>query len=79
MQHKVSTLLYDYISNIKTLISLRFEKQSQEKLLNKIEEIGSDYLQNEKLSEKKAFVTENILKIYTYSAIAIYCIMEIKN
>jgi hypothetical protein len=79
MQHKVSSLLYDYISNIKTLISLRFEKQSEEKIKDKISEIEPVYINNYKLSERKAFVTENLLKIYTYSAIAIYCFMELKN
>jgi hypothetical protein len=79
MQHKVSSLLYDYISNIKTLISLRFENKSQEKLNNKIKEIESIYINNYKISERKSLITENFLKIYTYLAISIYCFMELKN
>lgn len=54
-EHKVMSTLFDFISNIKTVITLRFEKSATRVLQKNIQEIIPPYMKFAKLNEWKWF------------------------
>ena len=70
--HKVNGLLVDYISNIRTLITLRFLQPTEYALNNAIIETYPDRNKEIKLNELKRFLTSSLLSLSLYIVILWY-------
>ncbi|MBC9934284.1 ABC transporter ATP-binding protein [Chitinophaga qingshengii] len=69
-EHVVSATLFDSLSNIMTVITLRLEKSMEAGLLGKIAKIWPSYRKNVIINETKWFVAEMMISL-------IYCVMAI--
>ncbi len=70
--HKVASLTYDYISNIKTIITLRFEKGVRGTLYDAIWEIFAPFKKYTVLNEWKWFAVSITLAISTAATVGLY-------
>jgi len=67
-EHVVSSTLFDTLSNIMTVITLRLEKSMESGLLNKVQQIFAPFRKNALINEWKWFVADMILAL-------IYCVV----
>jgi ABC-type multidrug transport system fused ATPase/permease subunit len=67
-EHVVSSTLFDTLSNIMTVITLRLEKSMESGLLHKVQQILAPFRKNALINEWKWFVADMILAI-------IYCVV----
>ncbi len=77
-EHKVASLLHDYISNIRTVITLHFEKLAQKELIAKIQAIFPIKRANIVLNEFKWFSTSMCIAILFFGIILSYAYFELK-
>jgi ABC-type multidrug transport system fused ATPase/permease subunit len=69
-EHVVSSTLFDSLSNIMTVITLRLEKSMESGLLNKVQHILPPFRKNVKINEWKWFVADMMVTL-------IYCVVAI--
>jgi len=70
--HKVGNLLFDYLSNIKTLITLRFIQVTQDNLAQSMDDMYLPFERHTTRNERKRFTTDSLLKISLLMIVAIY-------
>ncbi len=69
-QHIVSATLFDSLSNIMTVITLRLEKQMQTGLMQKVQAVFPPFRKNVRINEWKWFVADNmVVMIYAICAL----------
>lgn len=69
-EHEVSSTLFDSLSNIVTVITLRLEKRIQTSFLKKIQEVAPAFVQNVKINEWKWFTAQMLVGVI-YAVITI--------
>jgi ATP-binding cassette subfamily B protein len=69
-EHVVSSTLFDSLSNIITVITLRLEKRMESSLMQKVKEVLPPFRRNVRLNEWKWFVADTLVTI-------IYCVIAI--
>jgi ATP-binding cassette, subfamily B, bacterial len=69
-EHIVSSTLFDSLSNINTVITLRLEKQMEKSLLQRIKDVFPPFRKNVVLNEWKWFVADMLVAL-------IYCVITI--
>lgn len=69
-EHVISATLFDSLSNIMTVITLRLEKSMENGLMAKVAEVLSPFRRNAALNEWKWFTADTLVGI-TYAVIAI--------
>lgn len=77
--NKVSSLLYDYIANIRTIITLQIESLSMKQVANRMEwklEIGKQVLS---LQESKVVILDIISNLIVFVVILSYGYLELKS
>lgn len=74
--NKVSSLTFDYLSNIKTIITLRFEERVKESLLSAINLIQGVFNKYAFFNERKWFTVNMTLAIVTSVIVGIYVYKE---
>ncbi len=62
-EHEVSSTLFDSLSNIITVITLRLEKRMEEGLLSRLRAIWPPFQRQTRVNENKWFVVESVLAI----------------
>jgi ATP-binding cassette, subfamily B, bacterial len=67
-EHAVSSTLFDTLSNIMTVITLRLEKSMESGLLHKVQQIRAPFRKNALINEWKWYVADMLLAL-------IYCIV----
>lgn len=71
-EHKIASLLHDYVSNIRTVITLHFENLAKNELMKKIFEILPIKKNNFILNELKWFSVSMFISALEFSIIFIY-------
>lgn len=71
-RHIVSSTLYDFISNIRTVITLRFENRALKTLATKLQDQFPPYQKHNILNEQKWFFMDIILKFAVVITIFMY-------
>jgi ATP-binding cassette, subfamily B, bacterial len=66
-EHVVSSTLFDSLSNIITVITLRLEKRMENSLLEKVKEVFPPFMRSVKINEWKWFVADMLV-------VLIYCV-----
>lgn len=66
-EHVVSSTLFDSLSNIITVITLRLEKRMEKSLLEKVKDVYSPFIRSVKINEWKWFVADMLVGV-------IYCV-----
>ncbi|MFM8914080.1 MAG: ABC transporter transmembrane domain-containing protein, partial [Flammeovirgaceae bacterium] len=66
-EHVVSSTLFDSLSNIITVITLRLEKRMENSLLTKVKDVYSPFMRSVKINEWKWFVADMLV-------VVIYCV-----
>jgi ATP-binding cassette subfamily B protein len=66
-EHIVSSTLFDSLSNIITVITLRLEKRMENSLLEKVKDVFSPFMRSVKINEWKWFVADMLVAL-------IYCV-----
>lgn len=69
-EHIVSSTIFDSLSNINTVITLRLEKQMEKSILNRIKDVFPPFRKNVVLNEWKWFVVD-MLVAFIYAAITV--------
>jgi ATP-binding cassette subfamily B protein len=69
-EHKVSSNLFDSLSNIRTVITLRLEKSMERGLMRKLLQVARPFRRNAVINEWKWFVAEMMITL-------IYCIIVV--
>lgn len=69
-EHDVTSNLFDSLSNIRTVITLRLENSMEHGLLGKVSKIFAPFRRNVVINEKKWFVAEMMITL-------IYCVLVI--
>jgi len=72
MANKVNALLFDYLSNIRTLITLRFLYPTEQSLSHRIDEVRAVYLKHMKRNERKRFFADVFLNLVTGGLLIVY-------
>lgn len=62
-EHKVASLMYDYLSNIKTIITLRFAERTWQVLRGKIDEVYPPFKKRAIVNERKWFIVSMVVTI----------------
>jgi len=62
-EHKVSSSLFDTLSNIITVITLRLENRMEKMVMNKVSDVLPPYKRNVRINEWKWFVVDNLVGI----------------
>lgn len=62
-EHVVSSTLFDSLSNIITVITLRLEKRMESSLLKKIADVFPPFMKNVKINEWKWFVADTLVSL----------------
>ncbi len=69
-EHVVSSNLFDSLSNINTVITLRLEKRMESSLLSKVKDIFPPFMRTVRLNEWKWFIADTLVTlIYVITAI----------
>ena len=69
-EHIVSSTLFDSLSNINTVITLRLEKRMESGLLNKVKDIFNPFMRTVRINEWKWFIADTLVTlIYVITAI----------
>ena len=71
-RHKVASILFDYLSNIKTIITLRCESIVKTVLSDSIEQVRPAYNKYTVINERKWFIVSMILAAVTSITIGFY-------
>ncbi len=66
-EHVVSSTLFDSLSNIITVITLRLEKRMEKSLLEKVKDVYAPFMRSVKINEWKWFVADMLV-------VVIYCV-----
>ena len=69
-EHIVSATLFDSLSNINTVITLRLEKQMENSLLQKIKDVFPPFRKNVEINEWKWFVADMLVAL-------VYCVISV--
>lgn len=69
LNHKVSTLLFDYLSNIKTLITLRFLSPTENNIDHAVSEMYPYFNRRIQRNERKRFTIDTILQAILISVV----------
>lgn len=78
-EHRVASLLHDYVSNIRTVITLHFETLAKHELVSKIQSIFPIKKENFILNEFKWFSVEMVIAIIAFIIIFFYGYFSLKN
>lgn len=70
--HKVWSLLFDYLSNIKTLITLRFIEPTEQNLRKGMDDVYVPFSKHNIRNERKWFTTSSILQLSLLFVIVAY-------
>jgi len=62
-EHVVSSTLFDSLSNINTVITLRLEKRMENGLLNKIKEVFNPFMRTVRINEWKWFIADTLVAL----------------
>ncbi len=62
-EHVVSGTLFDSLSNINTVITLRLEKRMETGLLNKIKEVFNPFMRTVRINEWKWFIADTLVAL----------------
>ena len=76
LAHKVSWLLFDYLSNIRTLITLRFLSPTEMSLSKAMQEQKEPFKKHILRNEQKWFVTDSWLEFITAAIIIAYVLIQ---
>ncbi len=69
-EHVVSSTLFDSLSNINTVITLRLEKRMEIGLLNRVKEIFNPFMRTVRINEWKWFIADTLVTlIYVITAV----------
>lgn len=69
-EHIVSSTLFDSLSNINTVITLRLEKRMESGLLNKVKDIFKPFMRTVRINEWKWFIADTLVTlIYVITAV----------
>ncbi|MEJ0079577.1 MAG: ABC transporter transmembrane domain-containing protein [Puia sp.] len=69
-EHIVSSTLFDSLSNINTVITLRLEKRMESGLMNKVKDIFYPFIRTVRINEWKWFIADTLVTlIYVVTAI----------
>jgi ATP-binding cassette subfamily B protein len=69
-EHVVSSTLFDSLSNINTVITLRLEKRMESGLINKVKDIFNPFMRTVRINEWKWFIADTLVTlIYVVTAI----------
>lgn len=69
-EHIVSSTLFDSLSNINTVITLRLEKRMESGLLNKVKDIFNPFMRTVRINEWKWFIADTLVTlIYVITAV----------
>src|SRR6202790_4381351 len=69
-EHVVSSTLFDSLSNINTVITLRLEKRRESGLLNKLKDIFNPFMRTVRINEWKWFIADTLVTlIYVITAV----------
>jgi ATP-binding cassette subfamily B protein len=69
-EHVVSSTLFDSLSNINTVITLRLEKRMELGLLNRVKEIFNPFMRTVRINEWKWFIADTLVTlIYVITAV----------
>ena len=69
-EHIVSSTLFDSLSNINTVITLRLEKRMESGLLNKVKDIFYPFMRTVRINEWKWFIADTLVTlIYVITAV----------
>jgi ABC-type bacteriocin/lantibiotic exporter with double-glycine peptidase domain len=69
-EHVVSSTLFDSLSNINTVITLRLEKRMESGLLNKVKDIFNPFMRTVRINEWKWFIADTLVTlIYVITAV----------
>ncbi len=74
-EHVVSSTLFDSLSNINTVITLRLEKQMEKSLLQKIKDVFPPFRKNVEINEWKWFVADMLVAL-VYSVVTVGYVMQ---
>lgn len=77
--HKVTALLVDYLSNIRTLITLRFLSPTEKTLINTIQHVKTPFMKHAVRNEWKWFSTDMILEMVIMILLLVYIYNTWKN
>ena len=77
LEHRVSSVLYDYIGNIRTVITLRFEALAKSELAHRIAEMLPSRRSEIILNEVKWCSVTVLLVLTTFGAVAGYLVHEV--
>lgn len=78
-EHHVAAGLYDYISNITTVITLRIIESSRKEIYKRFQSIFPIYSRRIKLSEIKWFSVSILISIMTISFILVYVVVQFQT
>ena len=69
-EHVVSSTLFDSLSNINTVITLRLEKRMENGLMNKVKDIFNPFMRTVRINEWKWFIADTLVAlIYVVTAV----------
>lgn len=70
--HIVSSLLFDYLSNIRTLITLRFLEPTEKNLSTAIDRVQEPFTKHMVRNERKRFTTDVSLEMVVSGILMVY-------
>lgn len=76
LSHKVGAYVFDYLSNIKTIITLRFEERVRQVLQEALLSIRPAFRKYTRLNEMKWFTVNMLLAVVTSIVIGVYIYSE---
>jgi ABC-type multidrug transport system fused ATPase/permease subunit len=71
-EHKVASVLFDYISNISTIITLKLEKLAKREYLKRINKVFPIFRRNSVVNEVKWFVVSMLMSFSVFFVILLY-------
>jgi len=71
-EHKVASVLFDYLSNISTIITLKLEKLARREYIKRIDKIYPTYKKNTVINEIKWFIVSLIMSASAFFVLIIY-------
>jgi ATP-binding cassette, subfamily B, bacterial len=71
-EHVVSSNLFDSLSNINTVITLRLEKRMEKGLLNKVRDVFNPFMRTVRINEWKWFIADTLVAIIYVTTVVGY-------
>lgn len=77
-EHDVSKLFFDYLSNIKTIITLRFQSRVLDTIKKYIAKVWPPYRKHNVVNELKWFVMDIVLQLSVLGSILYFCYHQLQ-